>query len=297
MRKKIIKITETLLTVLIWGVTIYLAGWGGYYAIRAFVCDQFVIPTESMTPTLIPGDRILVNKLIFGARIYKSFDFSDHAPLESWRTWGWRKIKPNDVLIFNFPYGYDDRNEIAFKINYVYGKRCIGTPGDTVSVINSFFRNSSVEGPVGYLPEQEQLSRIPDSLLAENVIHAMPFDKEHYGWTIKNMGPLYVPKKGGSVELDTINFQLYRQIIEYETGRKFAVKDHRLLLGETPVTHYTFGNNYYFTCGDNALNSGDSRYWGFVPEEFIVGVATRITYSRDRYSNRLRRDRILKPIH
>ena len=69
-----------------------LALWMPYF-VRAFVCDQFVVPSESMLPTLIPGDRILVNKLIAGARIYRSFDFAEGAPLRSFRLPGLRKVR------------------------------------------------------------------------------------------------------------------------------------------------------------------------------------------------------------
>ena len=109
---------------------------------RIFVCEQYIIPTHSMTPTLIPGDRIWVNKLIFGGRIYKEFDFNMDAPLKSWRMPRLRVIQPNDVLVFNAPHGYD-RGKIEFKINYVYAKRCIGTPGDTISIQNCRFYNNN----------------------------------------------------------------------------------------------------------------------------------------------------------
>ena len=97
--------------------------------------------------------------------------------------------------------------------------------------------------------------------------------------------------------LDTVNFQLYRLVIEYETGEKLRVDaQRRLTLGGKPIDSYTFQGDYYFFCGDQVLNSNDSRYWGFVPEEFIVGVVTRITYSRDRESGEFRWDRLLKSL-
>ena len=107
-----------------------------------------------------------------------------------------------------------------------------------------------------------------------------------------------MPRKGGQVVLDTVNFQLYRLVIEYETGEKLRVNAQRqLTLGGKPIDSYTFQGNYYFFCGDQELNSNDSRYWGFVPEEFIVGVVTHITYSRDRESGEFRWDRLLKKVN
>ena len=79
--------------------------------------DQFVIPSASMYPTLQAGDRVWVNKLVMGARIYDDLESASSSTLRSWRTRGIRKVKRNDILIFNFPINED---RIAFKINYVY---------------------------------------------------------------------------------------------------------------------------------------------------------------------------------
>ena len=72
-------------------------------AMRVYVVDQFAIPTDSMRPTLIPGDYVIVNKLIAGARIYDRLDFKDGDPLECHRMKGLRKVEHNDIVIFNFP--------------------------------------------------------------------------------------------------------------------------------------------------------------------------------------------------
>lgn len=269
---------------------------GVFIAVRVYVVDQFVIPTDSMRPTLIPGDYVIVNKLIAGARIYNRLDFKEGEPLECHRTHGFRKVEHNDIVIFNFPINRS-KYKIEFKINYVYAKRCIGLPGDTVEIRNGYFKNNNHAGILGVEEEQRRLSETPDSLIANTVIHAFPFDFQHYGWTIKEFGPLYVPRKGGQVMLDAVNFRLYRLVIEYETGEKFGFNAQRqLTLGGKPINSYTFQDNYYFFCGDQVLDSNDSRYWGFVPEEFIVGVVSRITYSRDRESGEFRWDRLLKRV-
>ena len=273
-------------------------GFLGYY----LTCDVCLyrdrgVDRDFYRGTLIPGDYVIVNKLIAGARIYDRLDFKDGDPLECHRTKGFRKVEHNDIVIFNFPINRS-KYKIEFKINYVYGKRCIGLPGDTVEIRNGYFKNNNYDGIFGVEEEQRRLSETPDSLIANTVIHAFPFDFRHYGWTIKEFGPLYVPQKGGLVMLDTINFQLYRLVIEYETGEKLRVNAQRqLTLGGNPIDSYIFQGDYYFFCGDQVLNSNDSRYWGFVPEEFIVGVVTRITYSRDKESGDLRWDRLLKGVN
>ncbi|MCX4292387.1 MAG: signal peptidase I, partial [Odoribacter sp.] len=88
---------------------------------------------------------------------------------------------------------------------------------DTVEIRNGYFKNNNYTGILGVEEEQRRLAETPDSLIAHTVIHAFPFDFRHYGWTIKEFGPLYVPRQGGQVRLDTVNFQLYRLVIEYET--------------------------------------------------------------------------------
>ena len=264
------------------------------YIVRALFCDQFVVPSESMLPTLAPGDRILVNKLIVGARIYKKFDFSEGAALHSFRLPGFRKVRVNDIVVFNVPQGYD-RDKIEFRINYVYAKRCIGTPGDSVSIRNGRFRNNHWSGPIGDTVQQQVLARLPDSLFSPYVLRSMPFDDSLFGWTIKNMGPLHVPRAGDSIPLDLRHFKLYRQVIEYETGKKLSFENGARLDG-IPVCGYTFRKNYYFFCGDNAPNSKDSRYWGFAPEEFIIGVVNRISYSQDPITGERRPERWWKRV-
>lgn len=271
-----------------------LALWMPYF-VRAFVCDQFVVPSESMLPTLIPGDRILVNKLIAGARIYRSFDFAEGAPLRSFRLPGLRKVRVNDVVVFNVPHGYD-RDRIEFRINYVYAKRCVGTPGDSVSIRNGYLRNNRHEGPVGDRERQRLLAETPDSAIPPTVLRAMPFDDSLFGWTIRNLGPLYVPRAGAKIALNLRNFRLYKPLVEYETGGSLSFDGRTARLDGKPLADYVFRKNYYFFCGDNVPNSKDSRYWGFAPEEFIIGVVKRISYSEEPFSGRRRPERRWKKV-
>lgn len=266
----------------------------GWLLLRIFICDQFVIPSDSMAPTLIAGDRILVNKLIAGARIYTKLEFGQDIPLRSFRIPGFRPVRVNDVVAFNVPHGYK-RDRIEFCINYVYAKRCVGTPGDSVSIRDGYLRNNRYTGDIGCAGQQRMFSALPDSLIPPTVLRAMPFDDGLFGWTIKNFGPLYVPRAGARIPLDFRNYELYRQLVEYETGGNLTFGEKALLDGH-PLEEYTFRRNYYFLCGDNVANSEDSRYWGFVPEEFIIGVISRITYSEEPVSGQRRPDRRWKPV-
>ena len=232
-----------------------------HFGRRTFIAERFKIPTESMVPTLMPGDYVWVNKLLFGARIYKSFDFEDHAPLKCFRMPGIRKIHPGDVICFNYPLGYDKWTEIEFKINYVYCKRVLGTPGDTIGIRDGVNWNNNCPGVIGVLENQLAIRDTPDSILwRERFMMTMPFTRPM--WTIKNLGPLYIPEKGVTIELDSIGRAIYGPVIQYETGA----------WPQDSVTIHTFQQNYYFAVGDNSLDSQDSRYWGFIPEDFIIGI-------------------------
>lgn len=244
---------------------------------RAFFYDTFRIPTESMEPTLVPGDKVYVNKVILGPRIYRDLDSVNSRRPETLRLPGYRKVKYNDIIIFNLPVPYRwDR--IEYLINFVYCKRCVGLPGDSVSIVDGFYKSSGTDEPLGYLPAQEELHAmyIDDWGDAK---YLFPFDSA-YNWTLKRFGPLYIPQKGGVIKVDSINIKLYRLPIEFESRKKLSVREGNVLLGDSVITSYTFEKNYYFTAGDNIMNSSDSRYWGLLPEEHIVGVVTRVLYSK-----------------
>lgn len=228
---------------------------------RIFIAERFRIPTESMEPTLVPGDKVWVNKLLYGSRIYTSFDFEDHAPLKCFRMPGLRKIRPGDVICFNYPLGYDKWTEIEFKINYVYCKRVVGTPGDTIGVNDGITWNNNYRGSIGVLENQLTIKNTPDSILWRTCfMMTMPFTRPM--WTIKNFGPLYIPQKGVTIQLDSVSRAIYGPVIQYETG---------FWPSEEMVSH-TFLHDYYFAFGDNSHDSQDSRYWGFIPEDFIIGI-------------------------
>ena len=119
-----------------------------------------------------------------------------------------------------------------------------------------------------------------------------------YGWTRANYGPIWIPKKGAKVDLTLQNLPLYERCIRNYEGNTLEVKGNQILINGKPATSYTFKMDYYWMQGDNRDNSLDSRYWGFVPEDHIVGTPAIILISFDKdhtlFKGGIRWNRIFK---
>ncbi|MFC2114278.1 signal peptidase I [Bacteroidota bacterium] len=120
-------------------------------------------------------------------------------------------------------------------------------------------------------------------------------------WNVDNYGPIYIPKKGDVIQLTETNYFIYERAIKvYENNPTLELRDNKVYLENQPITSYTFKLNYYWMMGDNRHNSADSRMWGFVPEDHIVGKALFIWLSWDRDGkgvNKIRFNRIFRGIH
>jgi signal peptidase I len=100
-------------------------------------------------------------------------------------------------------------------------------------------------------------------------------------WTRDNYGPIWIPKKGASIDLTLDNLPIYERPIKVYEGNELDVRDGKIFINGKEAKSYTFKMDYYWMQGDNRHNSADSRYWGFVPEDHIVGKPIFIWWSSD----------------
>ena len=282
--------------------TLYISG--GFSALlllwivlQVTTVAHFVVPTGSMEPTLIPGDRILVNKWLMGARIFDVWESAAGKRVEISRLPGLEEIKRNDVIVFNFPHRHR-WDSIGMDIMAYYVKRCVALPGDTFEIRNGYNKVRGYEGVLGNEEGQRILSHLlsEENPSKEKLLQGGFPDDERVGWNIGELGPLYIPREGSKVDMTVENALVYRKPIEWEQRKKLHIQGDSICLGDSIIKEYTFGKNYYFTVGDNVLSSQDSRYWGLLPEEYIVGKATCIFRSVHKHTGKERWKRFMKKI-
>ncbi len=236
--------------------------------LKTFVVEAFRIPTGSMENTLLVGDFLLVNKFIYGSKSPQYLPFTDLS-IPYFQLPPLRYPHRGDVVVFNWP---GDRDEVKPPQPVDYIKRCIGTPGDTIQVVN---RAVYVNGKLQPFPAGVKFDTY--TILPKGYPNPQIFP-EGSDFNEDNYGPVVVPKKGEIIHLDAADYIKWKIFIERE-GNSCSLRSGTVFVDDKPASEYTVKNNYYFMMGDNRENSLDSRFWGFVPFKNIVGEAMIVYWS------------------
>lgn len=156
-------------------------------------------------------------------------------------------------------------------------------------------------GRTGFALDDEQVQKLKEAAPQLQIIHCQfnpqpnkifPQDPAHFpDWSVDNYGPIYIPEKGATITLDASTIALYEKLIKDYEHNTLEVRDGNFIINGEPTTTYTFKQNYYWAMGDNRHNSEDSRMWGFVPHDHMVGKPLVIWFSS---KNGIRWNRIFK---
>jgi len=394
--------------------------------VHSYFIQPYIIPTGSLEKTLLIGDFLFVSKAHYGARtptsavsfpmvhdtipIIKKRSYLKKPQLPYFRLPGFQDVKRNDIVVFSWPADTVRRffvrekgvqKPIDKKSNYV--KRCVGTPGDSLEIINGFVH---INGEKSILPDRAKtqythygynskgvssrkllnagykdftrkyrienitqerynalqpyiLGRLSDDInnfivitpsagippkvlgelrlsakelldakkdltltiaeakeilntgIVDSIVQKVTRTKRAntnffpntipYDWNEDNFGPILIPKAGMTVEINETTLPLYKKIIRVYEKNELTKEGSTIFINGKEATNYTFQQDYYWMMGDNRHRSEDSRYWGYVPENHILGKPVLVWFSIDGINDgiknwRIRWDRIMTTV-
>ena len=352
-----------------------------------FVSKASYGPRIPNTPLSMPLVQHTFPKWLGGGK-----SFIENPQWEYKRLAGMDTVSRGDIVVFNFPAGDTVPSKISnpdyYTLCYYYGKkniekekesfgdiiyrpvdrrenyvkRCVGLPGDTLTIIDnqvyingtiledadnvqynyivqttgnmisrSFAKkmgishedfqqldnsNPDVQAqlyvmgldlrlPTYHFPltkemkeKLEKLAIIKSIDIEPEIMGGEVYPLGHNDWTRDNYGPIYMPRRGETIRIDSSNYHIYERCIRNYERNKIELRDGKVFINDQLTNNYTFKMNYYWMMGDNRHKSADSRYWGFVPEDHIVGRPVFIWLSLDKdkslFNGKIRWQRLFK---
>lgn len=273
--------------------------------LRYFAFTSCLIPSSGMENSLFQGERILVSKWSYGLRM-------PFISLFSYHRWREQPVQKEDIVVFNNP---ASTSETIIDQKGIFISRCIGIPGDTL-MIDSLFSVVSSEGELSpdkkrlytYPPEKERqldslltlLSITSNKLMGSNPEeNVRSFSRYEYYLLEQAMNgrnwiqslqqenketepnPLIIPGKGKAVRVYPWNMTLLRNTLVLHEGKQAEIKNDTLFIDGRPTQHCYFTKDYYWMASNNSINLADSRLFGLVPQDHIIGKASLIWFSKE----------------
>lgn len=242
-----------------------------FLILNSFVIASFEVPTGSMENEIMTGDFLFVNKFIYGGSTPRTIPIIN-IRIPWFRVPGFRSVERGDVIVFEFP-GYRDETQ-ASEFQF-YLKRCVAMSGDTIQIIKRALYVNGKPFPIPRNMKFNNHHENPPGLAMEAIFpKGAPYNED-------NWGPEIVPAKGDVITLSPENIDRWKTFIGREGHAVQMRGDGTILIDGIPSSSYTVRRNYYFGMGDNRDNSLDSRFWGYIPQENIVGTPMIVYWSWD----------------
>jgi signal peptidase I len=243
--------------------------------LNSFVLASFQVPTPSMEGTVLAGDMLFVNKYIYGGTTPPTIPIlglliKKEIEIPYFRIPGFRDPERGDVIVFIFPGNREETKASRFEY---YLKRCVAVAHDTLRIVNKvlYVNGAPFQNP----PRMIQTNYcFPAEYVDPQIFpDGMPWNRDQFG-------PLVIPAEGDVVPLTMQNLSQWEVFIKRE-GHTVSVSGESIRIDGKAATSYRVERDYVFGMGDNRDNSLDSRFWGFIPKENVIGTPIIVYWSWD----------------